>query len=327
MNKLWVGILGLAVIPLLLGCTPSLMTSADSLEAQASITLRSASNATIAFTTQNGQTVDGVPPQASQIPHLVLYRNGMLTPADERTLIVEVGSIEVPPTGITVSLSIETQHNDPDQGDGAESRISVWEATLILPNTSAVTHTDGIAVFTIEFPALVISGDRTIPTPTDYFRYRVAVIPAVGNLPSAVYEADYAFLLENQIITALPQVQEITEGAAPDELVIYYCDMFPFQNRTAEGVSRLKRAEINSYIQTELARRMVEAFRAQTDDWGFPWHEAWIPYREDEAERLSVTLSDGTTWFHGPAPASGGSGISINVGDLTTSARYASLTA
>jgi hypothetical protein len=324
MNKVWLGALGLAVIPLLLGCTPSLIASADALEAQTGITLRSASNATIAFTTQNGQTVDGVPPQTSQIPHLVLYRNGMLTPADERTLIVEVGGIEIPPAGITVSLSIETQHSDPDN---AESRIPVWDMTLWLPNTSAVTRTDGSAVFTVEFPASIISGDHTLPTPTDYFRYRVVVILAESNLPGTVYEADYAFLLENQIVAALPHVQEITEGAAPDELVVYYCDMSPFQHRTAEGVSRLRRAEITNYVQTELAPRMVEAFRAQTDDWGFPWDAAWIPYREDETECLSVTLSDGKTWFHGPAPASGGSGISINVGDLVTSARYAGLTA
>jgi hypothetical protein len=58
---------------------------------------------------------------------------------------------------------------------------------------------------------------------------------------------------------------------------------------------------------------MLEAFRVQTEDWGFAWKQAWTSYRtEDGRERLSVALSDGETWFHGEAPMRGHSGIALN---------------
>jgi hypothetical protein len=59
---------------------------------------------------------------------------------------------------------------------------------------------------------------------------------------------------------------------------------------------------------------MVEAFRVQTDEWGFPWYPAWRGHRPGEdAERLSVALTDGDTWYHGRAPGQGHAGISLNV--------------
>jgi hypothetical protein len=61
------------------------------------VALRAASGATIPFVTQNGKTISGVPPQTLALPHLVLYRNGALSDANERTLILEVTGIDVPP--------------------------------------------------------------------------------------------------------------------------------------------------------------------------------------------------------------------------------------
>jgi hypothetical protein len=59
---------------------------------------------------------------------------------------------------------------------------------------------------------------------------------------------------------------------------------------------------------------MVEAYRVQTDEWGFLWYPEWTGYRAgNDEERLSVALADGQTWFHGKAPGQGNSGISINV--------------
>jgi hypothetical protein len=58
---------------------------------------------------------------------------------------------------------------------------------------------------------------------------------------------------------------------------------------------------------------MIEAFRVQTEEWGFPWHHEWTSYRPEEADRLSVALSDGRTWFHGWAPATAHSGISLRI--------------
>jgi hypothetical protein len=54
---------------------------------------------------------------------------------------------------------------------------------------------------------------------------------------------------------------------------------------------------------------MVEAIHMQTQDWGFSL-DGWSNAGNT---RLGVALSEGVTWFHGPAPERGHSGISINV--------------
>jgi hypothetical protein len=278
------------------------------------VTLRAASGASIACVTQNGDTVGNVPPQTLELPHLVLYRNDALSEDSERTLVVQVSGVEVPPTGVTVTLALETQHTDPGFGQDPGQRISVWRASQWIANTVGVTQT-GTAVFRHEFTGTVPSEAGTIATPTDYFRYDITVTDA--NHPQAsplhAFSADYALLMENQWIAPLPPVQEESAGAAPDELIVYYLDILPYKRVPRDPTTRLPREDVTAYVGTELASRMVEAFRLQTDEWGFPWYHAWTSYRSEDAERLSVALTNGQTWFHGWAPATGHSGISINV--------------
>lgn len=119
--------------------------------------------------------------------------------------------------------------------------------------------------------------------------------------------------MEDQWIAPLPPVQEESAGAAPDELVVYYLDMGSLKRTPNDPATRLPREEVTAYAGTELVPRMAEAFRLQTDEWEFPWYQAWTSYRSEDAERLSVALADGQTWFHGQAPGAGHSGISINV--------------
>ena len=290
------------------------------------VTLRAASGATILFMTQNGRTVGDVSPQTLYLSHLVLHRNGTLTDPDERTLIVEVSGIEVPPGGVTVALKVETQHGDPDLGGDTSQRIVVWRESQQIANTSGSIQMGAAAVFGHEFGETATSDTETVATPTDYFRYEVAVTDAGHSIanPLATFSAEHAFLMEDQSVARLPTVREVSEGAAPDELVVYACDMFPFQKNwddpttlspLASGQGAwLPREDVRDYVQTALVPLMVEAFRVQTDDWGFAWHEAWTSFRtgEDE-ERLSVALSDGQTWFHGSAPIRGHAGISIGV--------------
>jgi hypothetical protein len=279
-------------------------------------TLRAASGATIRFRPQNGRATDNVPIQAWDVPHLVLYRNGGLTAPDERTLTVEVTDIEVPPTGVTVTLKVQTQHGDPDLGDDPSDRIAVWRESQWIGNTSAFTQTGATVVFRHEFGEAVTSSAGTIATPTDYFRYSVRLIGAGHPVsdPMHTLAQDYAFLMENQWIARLPEVAEETGGAAPDELIVYYCDMFPFRRRSHDTTTWLLRRDARDYVPFELVPQMIEAFRMQSYDWRFPWYEAWTSYRSGEdAERLSVALTDGGTWFHGWAPGRGHSGISINV--------------
>ena len=124
-------------------------------------------------------------------------------------------------------------------------------------------------------------------------------------------------------MAALPHVREEVEGAAPDELVLYACDMFPFRRRIADPENWLAREDVRDYLAVELVPAMVEAYGIESDVWGFTWYEAWTSYRPgQDAERLSVALSDGETWFHGRAPTKGHGGISMTSMD---NAQYDSL--
>ena len=327
------GVLLLGLGLLLVGCEGDAIAYGsaltDSVEAQTAlapaIALSTSSGATIEFRTQNGETVVGVPAETVQIPHLVLHRNGALTAAPERTLAVKMTGIAVPPGGITVTLLVETQRGDPDRGGELGSRIPVWRETRRIADST--TGNGGMAEFTLEFQRAIMLGADVIPTPTDYFRSRVTLTAAGDVAPRLVLEQEYAFLMEDQVVVTLPQVQEMTDGAAPDELVLYYCDMTPYQNRVAEAIYQLSRAEVPAYVQSQLIPRMAEAFRVQSDVWGFPWYEEWTSYRGGaDTERLSVTLHDGKTWFHSAAPAAGDSRISLNASDNIGSASYAGLT-
>jgi hypothetical protein len=296
------------------------------------VSLRAASGASIEFRAQEGPLDRTASLQARQVPHLVLRRNGALTDPEERTLAVEVSGINVPPPGVTVTLQVETQHGDPDPREGTasgaggaqslaylmsgpERRVPVWREARWIANTSRVTLIGATTVFTHTFQETVISGTKTIAAPTDYFRYDVAVIAASDPISASQASAgDHAFLMENQWIAPLPEVREATDGAAPDELIVYYLDMVPFRKDSGDAATWLARADIPEYVRTELVPQMVEAFRVQSDDWGFSWYPAWTSYRGGEdTERLSVALSDGRTWFHGRAPLRGHSGISLKV--------------
>lgn len=261
------------------------------------VTLRAASGKTIEFIAQNGRSMDVVP-LVRDLPHLVLYSDGRLTESQERTLIVEVSGFEVPPSGVTITLRVETQHGDPDLGGGSENRISVWQESQSITKTQDTTQTGVTAIFVHEFSGTVAAGTEAFPTPTDYFRYEIAAVGAGDPLPApfSTSAADLAFLMENQWTEWLPKTQEASEGAAPDQLVVYYCDMFPFQ---AMG-ERLNRQEVPSYVHTELAPAMVKVFDNQVNGWGMgPWYDEWASFRGEE--RLSVALAMPGTWFHGRA--------------------------
>jgi hypothetical protein len=278
------------------------------------VTVRAASGATIGFRTQNGQTMDDVPPVALDLPHLVLYRNGALTRPEERTLILTVSNLVPSPSGVTVTLTLQTYHGDPDLGGASENRITVWRASKWLGGSPELDGSGGTVVFEHEFGTTVMSGTQRVATPTDYFRMDLMIadegLSTSG--PVYTYSEDYAFLMESQWIAPLTQERASPGSATPEDLIVYYCDMFVFQRDLNDSTSRLRRREIPRYVQSKLLPAMVEAVHVQTMDWGFSWQEAWTSHRaEDGNERLSVALSDGETWFHGEAPMRGHSGISL----------------
>jgi hypothetical protein len=163
------------------------------------VTVRAASGATIRFRTQNGEKVDGVPPETVDVPYLVLRRNGALTDLQERTLLVEVTGIAVPPAGVTVTLTIQTQHGDPDSHTDSPPRIQVWHESQRIFNASRNTQADVTVVLEHVFDETVLAGAGAIATPTDYFRYDVVVTDALhpATNPRYTFSRDSALLMEN----------------------------------------------------------------------------------------------------------------------------------
>jgi hypothetical protein len=246
-----------------------------------------------------------------EIPHLVLKRNGVLTPGYERTLEIEVENVPVPAPGIHVGLTITTQHKDPDH-EGKGGVIVVWSEREFVPHTTQTQQ--GVRVnFSVTFDRFTKLGGTNILTPTDYFQYQVTLTDLNGNLRQSHTER-YAFLMENQWRTPLPQLLETEPGSAPDRLLVYYYDMIPFQADRRDPLTQIPREAVDRYIQTELLPAMVEAVRAQTNDWGFAWYPEWRNYRRDEDPKtLSVALGEYGVWYHGEAPTLGHSMISIRV--------------
>lgn len=276
------------------------------------VTLETATESTIAFRAEHREEVTASEPEGQKIPHMVLNRNGVPTPGFERTLIVSLDNIAVPPSGAYARLTIETQHGDPDLGGGRENRIQVWDDTRFIPysgESDQLTSVDFQIVFQRTFKHL----QKEFRTPTDYFNYHIQLRDTRGNILKEISD-EYAFLMENQWRVPLPKVLEATPGAAPGELVIYYYDMIPFQTDLRDPYTQISRNDVERYIQTELIPVMVGAFETQTNVWELPWYEEWSNYRADEDPKtLSVALVEYGTWFHGSAPSLGHAMISIRV--------------
>jgi hypothetical protein len=294
----------------------SVSSTVMEMESQAvDVSLRTPTDSTISFRSEND------PDTTQQIPHLVLKRNGVLTPGFERTLSVSVDHLSIPKSGLFVDLTIDTQHSDPDLGGDKSAKIAIWHGIRFVPYSDGALKS---ADFRITFNQTVRPEHTTIQTPTDYYGYRLSVTSADGEKLQEI-EQDHAFLLENQWQVPLPKVLEDSPEAAPNELVVYYCDMFPFQRDMNDANTRLKRDDVDRYIQTELVPAMVSAFVMQTNLWHMPWYREWKNYRTDEDPKtLSVALGEHKTWYHGPFLYEGNASISIRVDG--TFGNYSTLT-
>lgn len=247
-------------------------------------TLRAESGEEIRFQTNNG----GAGSVRSEIPHLVLFRDGILTPPISRTLTVTVENIQVPLAGVTVTLQVDTQHQNPDLlPGGIVPPIRVWDESRWISNTWGAVRNDVSITFDLEFVEMLPTGD---PTPTDYFLSSVFI-----NGNPAILQ-DYAFLMENQWMEPLPTVQEDPVGSAPDSVLIYYTDMIPFAADTTNRATFLPRASVPAYISETVASVITGTFGTEVNDWGMgPWYEY------DGFEQLTVAINDYSTWFHGAA--------------------------
>jgi hypothetical protein len=287
------------------------------------VNFSTATEKTIVFRADEHEAEVKVEPVNNEIPHLVLRRNGVATPGFERTLNVSVGNLAVPASGIYVHLIVETQHGDPDLERKRNVRIRIRKETSFIPYDT-LTQQGVHLQFDVTFDPITELPHKTIKTPTDYYRCRIIISDAQGN-QLQTYVKDYAFLLENQWRVPLPKVLEATPGAAPDELLVYYYDMMPFQSDLRDPDTRIPRQEVDAYIQTELIPAMVEAFQIQSNVWEFPWYGEWRNFRrEEDPKTLSVALGEHSIWFHGKPASLGHSMISIRVDG--TAGEYDSLT-
>src|SRR5215212_2626961 len=276
------------------------------------VTLKASNNATILFKAENVKKVSVPATQGRKIPHLVLNRNGVLTPGFERTLLLSLENLAVPKSGLYARLTIGTQHSNPDLGRKNTNKIRLWEDTKFIPY-SAESQQSGSVDFHIAFQEFLKQQQKSIRTPTDYYSYSLTLLDSQGNMLRELHE-EYAFLMENQWRVPLPKVLEASPNAAPNELLIYYYDMVPFRADLRDQDTQIPRQDVGRYIQTELIPAMVEAFKTQTTLWGFPWYAEWSNYRMDEDPKtLSVALGEYYTWFHGSAPNLGHAMISIRV--------------
>jgi hypothetical protein len=287
------------------------------------VQLSAATEKTIVFSSEKPETEVKAEPIDNEIPHLVLKRNGVPTPGFERTLKVSVGDLVAPPSGMYVQLIIETQHGDPDMDRKRNVRMGVWKETRFISYDELAGQEINVQFNVTLNPATKLR-HKTIETPTDYYRCRIIVSDTRGNRLQT-YVQDYAFLMENQWRVPLPDVLEATPGAAPDELLVYYYDMIPFQSDLRDPDTQIPRQEVDQYIQTELIPAMVEAFQIQTNLWEFPWYAEWRNFRREEAPKtLSVALGQQNIWFHGKPASLGHSMISIRVDGMA--GEYDSLT-
>ena len=285
---------------------------ADSALPGLTVTLRTATNATILFKSENGKEVTAPASQGRKIPHLVLNRNGVLTPSFERTLLLSLENLVVPKSGLYAHLIIETQHSDPDLGRKNIKRVQLWNETKFIPYSEDPQQLASVD-FNIVFQGFLKRQQKSVRTPTDYFSYQLTLFDSEENILREISE-EYAFLMENQWHVPLPKVLEASPGAAPNELLIYYYDMIPFQADLRDPDTQIPRQAVGRYIQTELIPAMMDAFETQTNLWGLPWYKEWSNYRTDEDPKtLSVALGEYSTWFHGPAPSIGHALISIRV--------------
>lgn len=269
------------------------------------INLHAASGATIPFTNSNSSVTP-----AQDIPHLVLSRNGVLTNSSERSLTITVELLAALPAESTITLRLETQHGDPDQGGRERDRITVWQARQQGKDARVGSSTS----FTVEFGEEITLGGQLVPTPTDYYRLSVVVQDAnqPGIQPLFATDLEYAFLMERQYLVDLEYTRP-TSPSSPRQLLVYACDMFPFQRDEHDPASKISRIAIPGYIQSELLPELLAAIHLQTAGWGFEW-EGWVSYESGgDPSSLGVALSDGQTWFHGPAPERGNASIAINV--------------
>jgi len=276
------------------------------------VVLKATNNATILFRAANGKEVTEPAKQARKIPHLILNRNGVLTPGFERTLLLSLENLAVPKSGLYARVIIETQHSDPDLGRKNTNKIQLWKETKFIPYSSEPQRFASVD-FTIAFQGFLQRQQKLIRTPTDYYSYQITLLDSEGKILQGISE-EYVFLMENQWRVPLPKVLEASPDAAPNELLIYYCDMIPFQADLRDPDTQIPRQDVGRYIQTELMPAMIDAFKTQTNLWGFPWYAEWSNYRTDEAPKtLSVALGEYSTWFHGSAPSIGHALISIRV--------------
>ena len=312
----------ISIIFLLVLATPS--NSARSVRRNTHVEISGASGRRIEFRTQNGQQVDGNPALHLDIPHLVLMRNAQLTSPGERSIKISVNGIQIPQSGAIVTLKILTQHLTHQISNGIQEHILVWEETRFIPN---ITNNQGID-FERVFTDQTAGKFGQFKTPADYYQVDIHITSLDQNKENPIYHfhQNYAFLIENQWITSLPKVNNDPNDATPSRLIIYYYDTLADVDEMGNILTSLEEKSTTDFIISKLVPEIQAAFIKTIVEWKFPWYSEWRSYRHEEApDFLSIALTNGSIWFHGPSEARGTAGISLRF-DSKDNTNYENLT-
>ncbi len=284
----------------------------NSQDEQPGIQVRAETGRAILFKQGNDRETNGEGAESQMIPHLVLYANEALADEASRTIQLEISGMQVPAGGGNLAVWVETQHGDPDHNSSEAYRIRVFETSIELENNSQKSQVEQDVRIEHTFLAKTTTGEVT---PTGYYRVEAVFTPAASaDMTEQKFSLDFAFLLENQWVAPLVGLQSQASGEGPSELVIYYMDMISFQTSAYRTEARLARTQVRPFVQNVLVPGMVAAIQQQTLEWGFHWSEAWTSFRGGEdAERISVALTQTGLWYHGQAPAGGYATLTINV--------------
>ena len=119
------------------------------------------------------ESVETPAAEIEEIPHLVLKRNGVLTPGYERTLEITANNVPVYAPGSYVKLVVNTQHIDSDHEGQRGKKIQVWHEERFVPYT--ISTQQGVRIhFSTTFNNYTNLGRHG---PSLQFLHRVCVAP------------------------------------------------------------------------------------------------------------------------------------------------------
>jgi len=137
-----------------------------------------------------------------EVPRLVLFDHHRLTDPFQRTLHIDINGLQIPLSGATVTLKVETQTSYPELGTDQDHRIPIWVETIWIDADETAHPAGSSFTFSHTFTETVAtSADQPIHTPFGYFRYQIIVKDGGDETVLYEFHQENAFLIENQCMS------------------------------------------------------------------------------------------------------------------------------